>query len=173
MSASEIATPIKITTYFVVPVLQITRIEPIQPTQPPPGQSQLCLYFRSDWTWVDPNDLPIDLPSGKGVNFVGFVQPPATQAEPHIPKGYEVERNATLLAGVAKTLTASGQPPCTPQPNVFVASTSTGNPTLILPVCSDTRRGVILIFMSPNGVNVTKLLATTDPEISNSTGSAC
>jgi hypothetical protein len=170
MSAPEIAFPIEITTYFVVPVVRVTSTEPIQPNPPPASQTQLCLYFRSDWSWVQPGDVPINLPSSPGVNFVGFVQPPAAQAGSYIPEGYRLEGDATLLAGVAKTLTASGHPPATPQPNVFVASTASGNPTLVLPVSDDTRRGVILIFMSPNGVNVTKLLATTDPEISNSTG---
>jgi hypothetical protein len=166
MSASEPAAAIQVTTYFIVPVVPV--VPPTEPIQPAPSQSQRCLYFDSAWNPI--NGSPIQLRSGQGVNFVGFVQPPPTQAQGHIPEDCQLAPGVTLLAAVAKTLTPSGQPASPSQPNVFVASTPIGNPTLVLPVCDNTRRGVILIFMSPNGINVANLLATGDPEISNSTG---
>lgn len=163
MSHAPIAAPIKIVTYYVVPVIKTNPLNPIEPPRP---QVQACLYFDCHWQQVPAADLP----SAKGETFVGLVQPPASQAMHHLPPDYTVDFNAVLLAAVAKTLTQPNQPPTAPQPNVFVAATPDGLPTLVIPVSTDTRRGVILIFMTPDGVNVTRLAATADPEISNSTG---
>lgn len=150
----------KIATYYVIPVV------------PGEGSTENVLYYEElskadKWKDVSPKNLNA---KGQGHNAdkIRLLQP--TTATIIARTGLPVEildQTANLYAGVARTLAVSEE-----LPGVYPLGT---DGALTIPVTVGTVRGLILVFTQApaSGVlprPVTQLIASTDPEIKNSTG---
>lgn len=124
---------------------------------------QSCLYFTWDGQPVKSNDLD-SRSQGYDSAFVCLRQTTLTELnsiQPFESTEFEPVSNLRLFAAVAKTRDQSLQ-----LPTLFNAVEIEGHKTLVLPVFACTCRSVILIFSDAMG----GLIASSDPEIKNSTG---
>lgn len=141
------APPLQPAQYYVVPwALTKSGGEPI---------SLKCLYFDESGRMVD--SQPMASPNA----FFRFTQggPDTVPALPMPPDPVDV----SLFSAVAKTLTTSCQ-----LNNSFLATERDGATSVVLPVAPASTRGVILVFRYPASGDVRGLVATSDPEIKNS-----
>jgi hypothetical protein len=119
-----------------------------------------CRYFDKDWKQVD------TMPLASKLQFFRIEQRkttgPSTAPKP------PVELNVSLFSGVAKTLTET----CGLN-NSFMATGPDQATAILVPVMKDTTRGLILVFRYPGtGSDVKALVATTDPEIKNTSNTS-
>lgn len=140
--------PYAMSTYLVLPVRSKT--EP---------DIQSCLYF--DWSGerVDPSKLD-SAAQGYKTSFVCLQQTSLARLSVELTDHVAVE-GVTLFAAVAKTRHENLQ-----MPSLFLADVRDDGNTLVLPVFAHSHRSVILVFSDKDGV----LIASSDPEIKNSTG---
>lgn len=145
MSDTDVS-PLPMSTYTVIPYQEA-------------GGLLRCVYVDAAGNPVQRNQLD-SRAQGFSTDFVCLQGLPGV-----LPAG--VPRDATgvqdvcLLAAVVKTLDdTSGLP------NVIQADRYQ---RLVLPVLPGTRRGVILVFQRQSGNTTVGLIATSDPEIKNST----
>lgn len=138
--------PRLIATYYVVPF-----------KTPKDAGYQRCGYFTSEWMGITSNALN-SRATGFDTDFVRLVQPTLKEMLDHGVDVSQVDADAKLFAGVAKTL---GQNLALP--NLFGVIDG----QLILPVADRTQRGLVLIFTHAVDGSVTRLVASTDPEIKN------
>lgn len=124
---------------------------------------QSCLYF----TWAG---LPVDSDNlqscAQGYDSAFICLQQATLKELHAIRPIELAEfepvdDVRLFAAVAKTRDQSDQ-----LSTLFDAVEKDGRWTLVLPVFSGSSRSVILVFADSVG----RLIASSDPEIKNSTG---
>lgn len=133
-----------------------------------PDRVQTCLYFEhahGRWGVVNSTDL-----NDFGRNYVRLVQ--TFEIPPGIPPmvGIGPDPSVTLFGCVAKTLNSGDVDG--PVAEFFLASVlkSYGHSSVMLPVATNSTRGLILIFMENDANRVGRLRATLDPEIKGSTG---
>jgi hypothetical protein len=146
-------------TYLVVPVI------PQQTT------SESVLYFHAvqgsnEWIPVSPKDLNAKV-KNHNANKIRLKQPSDDEVKAHanlFPDYFD--EAAQLYAGVAKTL---GQ-----DDGLKSMFTPGDDGVMTIPVNPGTTRGLILVFTKASDPDhpqlVTQLIASTDPEIKNSTG---
>ena len=152
----------KIATYYVVPVI------------PGEGSTETVLYYEEsptsdNWRLVSPKDLNAKHQGGNE-NKIKLLQPTPERIEKFagLPSGI-LDETARLYAGVARAFAMYDD-----QGSVYPLCDG----ALTIPVTSNTVRGLILIFTKgpASGTSpypVTQLIASTDPEIKNSTGGNC
>jgi len=140
--------PSLMSTYYVIPI-----------KGDDPKRLQRCDYYDYKWKRLDKPVLDSCTDDYK-TDFVQVVQPSVEQLHARDIDVSFVDEELTLFAAVAKTLQASVL-----MPNLLSAS---GN-AVVIPVVDDTRRGLILVFARSTAGIVTDLVATSDPEIKNST----
>ena len=119
-----------------------------------------CLYLDNTGKSVPPDQLNCAAQGGT-VDFL-CLQPLPTPVPANIRAAAAAVEGVTLFAAVAKTISDDDG-----LPNTYLAD---AQQRLVLPVMPNTRRATILIFsLSSAASGVTGLVATTDPEIKNST----
>lgn len=152
-------------TYYAVPVKR-------------PGTSansdiERCLYFNSGWLAVDSSSLKAapdqDLvriqqvdPDGIPKRVKGYIE----------TEGYEINRVVGFYSATARTLGVERDPVTTQfmsQEHVWIDGEGVARKawSVVIPVVSTTRRGVILIFRFPATGKTEKLIASADPEVEN------
>jgi hypothetical protein len=113
-----------------------------------------CTYYDNEGNEVPGDGLDAHA-QGHDADFLCLRQLQAPSGDPGASA-------FTLLAGVAKTLRGN----CG-LPNTFLAD---AGGRLVLPVMPGTRRGLILVFTVTSTLGVQALVATSDPEIKNTSG---
>lgn len=149
-------------TYYIVPVI----------TQD--GGTETVRYFqevkgKDFWTEVDAKNLnSVSEAQDYRSDFVCLVQPSEEEITAHIPNPPPVDYRVTLFSGVAKTLNGE-----TLLPNMYAATLVGGRPSIVLSVFPGKVRGLILVFIkkpdSSDSSKLPELIATSDPQIINST----
>ncbi|MEV4782031.1 hypothetical protein [Burkholderia sp. LMU1-1-1.1] len=165
---SQVAAPTpmqkKIATFYVVPVV------------PNPTDTETVLYYQdgqhNEPLWVPANPKDLNARAQRcDANKVKLIQ--LSQQETRRGTGLppaKLDATVRLYAGVAKTLDAWDE-----LKSVYAAET---DGSLIIDVAANSTRGLILVFtQTQTAVNggtppypVARLIASTDPEIKNSTG---
>lgn len=151
----------EIATYFVVPIIPFDNgTENVLYYQPVPKDGK-------NWSRVLSKDLNAR-GQNRNANKILLFQPSVDEikANTDIPADM-LDNNVTLYAGVAKTFKVTDG-----FESVYPLRS---DGTLIIPVTAHTVRGLILVFTKSSGTGktpraVTQLIASPDPEITNSTG---
>ena len=165
---SQVAAPTpaqkKIATFYVVPVV------------PDSIDTETVLYYQDgqhdEPLWVPANPKDLNARDQRcSANKVRLVQPsqPDTRRGTGLPLS-KLDATVRLYAGVAKTLDAWDD-----LKSVYALET---DGSLIIDVAADSTRGLILVFTQTQTAviggtppyPVARLIASTDPEIKNSTG---
>lgn len=144
--------PYEMSTYLILPVRKKGHSE-----------IQSCLYFDWSGIQVGPDELQSNA-QGFDSAFVCLRQTSLDELKDRgamLPDDTVAVQDLSLFGAVAKTRDQSFQ-----MPTMFSAVDKDGFKTLVLPVFAGSRRSVILVFADAVG----RLIATSDPEIKNSTG---
>lgn len=152
-------------TYYAVPVKR--------PGTSADSDIERCLYFNNGWLAVDATSLKAapdqDLvriqqvdPEGIPRRVQGYIE----------TEGYEINKVVGFYSATARTLDMERDPVCTQflsQEHGWMDGHGVLRKawSVVIPVVSTTRRGVILIFRFPATGKTTKLIATADPEVEN------
>ena len=140
--------PQLMSTYYVVPF-----------KSDDPQRLEHCDYYDYRWKLVKDGILD-SCTDGFETDFVQIVQATRPQLHAQDIDESHVDFELTLFAAVAKTLECSML-----MPNLLGAVDG----AVVIPVVDRTRRGLILVFARATGGIVCDLVATSDPEIQNST----
>lgn len=151
-------------TYYAVPVKR--------PGTSAESDIERCLYFNSGWFAVPSNALKAaddqDLvrirqvaPEAVPEHVVGYIK----------TSGYEITKSVGLYTATARTLNMVEDPVSTQmmalEGNYYDRHGAHRARSVVIPVVSTTRRGVILIFKFPATGETTRLIASADPEVEN------
>ena len=152
-------------TYYLIPVI------------PGDGGSESVLFYEvltkpgeheTYWRRVSEKSLNSrSKAQGRQSEFVCLVQPLPDDLPGELRKKLHIDPSVTLFAGVAKTLDADYL-----LPNLYSATKVDGRFTMVLTVVERTVRGLILVFVKDVPGEIVprfQLIASTDPQITNST----
>lgn len=150
----------KIATYYVVPVI------------PNDGSTENVMYYEEvseteKWKKVSSKDLNAR-GQHRNAGKIKLLQPTTDTIITRTDLPFDMlDQTAHLYAGVARTLVVSDD-----LESVYPLG---HDQSLTIPVTADTARGLILVFTKAPAVGmppypITQLIASTDPEIKNSTG---
>jgi hypothetical protein len=152
--------------YFAVPVLRADNGAEDVHYYAPTGPDR----WKCKWRKLDHPPVL----NSKSQKFFGdlimVVQPTEKQVHDYAPDKPMLDPTVTLFAGVAKTLGSDNL-----LPNFYMAQKVNDLPALAVSVVDKTRRGLILNFVRRDITSnmvpapVVGLMASTDPEIKNST----
>ncbi|RQP21909.1 hypothetical protein [Piscinibacter terrae] len=125
--------------------------------------------WKTRWTRVDPPVLNSKSQDATG-DLLMLVQPSEKEIRQFAPDHPQLDPSVTLFAGVAKTLGSDNL-----LPNFYMAQQFNNLPAVVVSVVEQTRRGLILTFVRRDILSnmvpppIVGLMASTDPEIKNST----